>query len=78
MSAWTPCTCGNRKNWRVTHRNHNHSYFKAPQGAEHYSDYSEVICITPRCNGIGRTKCKYIAALPDYDEKEVARKEPKQ
>ena len=38
MSHSFSCKCKikNKKNWRVMHRKHNHSYFESPRGAEHY------------------------------------------
>ena len=69
MSGWSPCTCkGTRKermkNWRVYHRNHNHSYFESPKGEEHYSDYSAVGCL--KCTGFFRTKADYVFGLKDH------------
>jgi len=76
MSGWNPCTCeGTReekmKNWRVMHRNHNHSYFESPKGAQHYSDYSAVVCIAEGCMGYFRTKSNYVYGLKDITEKEL-------
>lgn len=68
MSAHILCTCGTRKNWRVLHRNHNHSYFEQPKGGRHYSDYSEIICL--RCPLCFRTKAKYVSDIPDFGKGE--------
>ena len=65
MSHSFSCKCKikNKKNWRVMHRKHNHSYFESPKGAEHPSDYSTVLCL--KCTGCGRTKAKYVDELED-------------
>jgi hypothetical protein len=68
MSGWIKCSCEKtqkekRNNWVVIHRNHNHSYFESPKGAEHYSDYSEVVCT--KCSGSFRTKANYVDELPN-------------
>lgn len=68
MGFHNPCTCGTRKNWRVMHRLHNHSYFEYPRGQYHASDYSTVICISKGCTGLFRTKAKYVETLKDYDK----------
>lgn len=70
MSGHIPCTCGNRKNWRVLHRNVNYSHFESPKGEAHFSEYSTVICISKDCHCCFRTKANYVATLPDYDENE--------
>ena len=57
------CKIKNKRNWRVMHRNHNHSYFESPKGEEHYSEYSTVFCL--KCTGCGRTKAKYVKELED-------------
>lgn len=74
MSGHNPCRCGTRINWRVIHRQHNHSYFESPKGAEHYSDYSSVTCISKGCTGYFRTKANYVSDLPDYNECEEPQK----
>jgi len=71
MSGWSACVCEGtqkekRKNWRVLHRNHNHSYFQRPQGGRHCSDYSCVVCL--KCPGMFRTKANYVDELKDYRE----------
>jgi len=75
MSGHSPCICSGtwkekRKNWRIVHRNHNHSYFESPKGDFHYSDYSLVVCIAKGCYGCFRSKAKYINNLPDIKEGE--------
>jgi len=73
MSSWVPCTCnGSRKermkNWRVVHRNHNHSHFEYPKGCEHFSEYSAITCL--KCTGYFRTKSKYVNDLEDFKKEE--------
>lgn len=73
MRGGEPCSCEGtqkekRKNWRVIHRNHNHSYFEKPKGQQHYSDYSAIICI--KCRGFFRTKSSYVCELKDFEEGE--------
>ena len=65
MSGGTMCTCKpqDRDYWVVTHRYHNHSYFKAgPKGSWHSSDYSSVHCT--RCLHTWRTTAQYVHDLP--------------
>ncbi len=50
MSTMKTCGC-DRKHYRVAHRNHNHSYFQSPQGGEHRSRYSGILCL--RCADLG-------------------------
>ena len=57
------CEIKDKKNWRVVHRNHNHSYFETPKGEEHYSAYSCVRCI--KCKAMGQTKAMYVNDLKD-------------
>jgi hypothetical protein len=78
MSGHNPCTCGNRKNWAVIHRKHNHSHFQRPKGGEHISAYSLVYCFSEGCHGYTWTKAKYVSELPDavWDEKECRYKKP--
>lgn len=70
MSVRIPCTCGRKKSDHsdlvVVKYKCNFSAFNG----YHYtpSDYSEVRCIRPSCNGTWRTKGKYIDDLP----KEIA------
>jgi hypothetical protein len=70
MSESFGCKCEikDKNNWRVIHRNHNHSHFESPKGAEHYSKYSTVRCM--KCQSIGRTKAKYVSHLLDINEEE--------
>lgn len=68
MSGGSPCTCpGTRKermrNWFVSLRKANRSYFEAPQGIEHRSDYSTIMC--RKCLMGRRSKAKFIDDLPD-------------
>ena len=70
MSGWVACECkGTRRekrvNWVVRHRHCNYSYFESPKGGRHYSDYSLVAC--KKCNGMFRTKAKYVEDLPDEE-----------
>lgn len=65
MSGHIACICGNRKNWKVIHRNHNHSYFESPKGCGHYSNYSQIRCFSKGCNGNFRSKGSYVNGLPD-------------
>jgi hypothetical protein len=67
MSGGRSCLCDlkNKKNWKVLHRNHNHSYFEKPQGQEHYSDYSTVTCLA--CRMSWRTKSDYVNKLKDLN-----------
>jgi len=68
VSFGCKCVIKDKNNWRVIHRNHNHSYFEYPKGAEHYSKYSTVRCM--ECQSIGRTKAKYVDDLLDINEEE--------
>lgn len=68
MSGHVKCICKSRKNWRVTRRNYNNSYFEYPKGQKHYSEYSSVICISKDCMGNFRTKAKYVDDLKDFDK----------
>jgi hypothetical protein len=66
MSGHSPCTClgtwkEKRRNWIVLDRNCNYSYFEAPKGEKHYSDYSTVSCT--KCNGKFRSKANYVSDL---------------
>lgn len=65
MSTSFGCKCEikDKKNWVVVHRNHNHSHFEYPKGAEHYSQYSMVRC--KECKSIGSTKANYVVDLED-------------
>ncbi len=78
MSGHNPCTCdGTRKermkNWRVSRRNYNNSYFEHPKGADHYSDYSSIVCLGDGGEGrqgngclmVTRSKANYVSELPD-------------
>ena len=67
MSVMKTCDC-DRKNWRVWHRNHNHSYFEYPKGEAHYSDYSGIICLN--CNWHFRSKAKWVNETKDINKKE--------
>lgn len=67
MSVMKTCTCS-RDNYRVSHRNHNHSYFETPKGGAHYSDYSEIVCLA--CGWRFRTKTKWSARAPDLTQAE--------
>ena len=68
MSEMKTCDCG-RENYRVLHRNHNHSYFEYPQGGEHYSDYSGIICL--KCGWHFRSKAKWVEGCPDISSSEL-------
>lgn len=70
MSGHVACTCKDRRNWRVIHRNHNHSYFESPKGAEHYSAYSLITCMGEGCMGAFRSKAKYVYSIPDITTEE--------
>lgn len=69
MSAREKCTCGRKrgdhKDLVVTQRNCNYSAFNG----YHYtpSDYSQVVCLRPGCNGSWRSKADYVDGLPDMD-----------
>ena len=70
MATSFGCTCDikDKRNWRVAHRNHNHSYFEAPKGQAHLSAYSTVFCL--KCGAFGRTKAQYVYELADCTEAE--------
>lgn len=61
MSGGNKCKCNHRK-WEVLHYKHNHSAFEQPKYAEHYSEYSTIIC--KNCGSVWRTKAKYVDKLP--------------
>ena len=66
MSVHNPCTCpGTRtekmKNWYIVDRNINHSYFEAPKGGPHFSNYSTVHC--KKCSMYIRSKANYVFRL---------------
>ena len=63
VSFGCKCEVKNKDNWKVLHRNHNHSVFESPKYCEHYSEYSSVRCV--KCGSIGRTKAKYVVELED-------------
>lgn len=68
MSAHIPCICGGTrkermKNWYVSLRNANRSYFEYPKGQLHSSAYSTVNC--KNCLMSIRSKAKYVEDLPD-------------
>ena len=68
MSAHIPCTCpGSRqertRNWYVSLRCANYSYFESPRGGRHKSDYSTVRCIN--CLMYKRSKAKFVDDLLD-------------
>ena len=72
MSGHNPCTCKGtweekRKNWVVTRRNYNNSYFEYPKGQAHYSEYSSISC--KKCTGYFRTKAKYVDDLPEEKDR---------
>lgn len=70
MSGHIPCICKDKRNWRVIHRNHNHSSFESPPYAEHRSDYSLILCFDEGCNGNFRSKADYVYSIPDISGKE--------
>ena len=45
----------------------NYSYFEAPKGCRHPSDYSQIVCVI--CDGMWRTKSEYVDVLRDYKHK---------
>lgn len=65
MSVSFGCKCKkkDKNNWKVVHRNHNHSAFEFPKYEQHYSEYSTVKCL--KCGEIGQTKAKYVNELKD-------------
>jgi len=67
MSVTKTCLC-DRSNYRVEHRNHNHSYFETPKGLAHYSDYSGIRCLA--CGWRFRTKARWVLSCPDITEDE--------
>jgi hypothetical protein len=71
MSGHNPCTCkGTRqermKNWYVSLRKANRSYFERPQGALHFSEYSTVQC--HNCSMLVRSKALFVKTLPDGED----------
>lgn len=64
MSGGTKCHCDESKkplqdrDWNVTQLKCNNSYFQAPKGGSHPSDYSTVCC--NRCSAMWRTKAGYV------------------
>jgi len=74
MSGHSACTCGRKRgdysSLRVMVRNANYSYFESPKGVRHLSDYSLVRCINRGCQGMWRTKAKYVDGLLDFKENE--------
>lgn len=77
MSVMKTCLCS-RDYYRVLHRNHNHSHFETPKGAEHFSWYSGIVCL--RCGWIFRTKAKWVNRTPEVTEAELQsldRRKPK-
>ena len=65
MSKGNRCRCNNPK-WEILHYKHTHSAFKTPKYAEHYSEYSTIIC--KNCNNVWRTKAQYVKKLQLYKE----------
>lgn len=63
VSFGCQCKVKDKSNWRVLDRNCNYSYFEAPKGCKHLSDYSTVVCL--KCRAMGRTKAKYVDGLED-------------
>ena len=66
MSTSIPCTCKapmaeRRANWAVRDRMCNYSAFSGYRRTA--SDYSLVVCTA--CDGMWRTKAKYVDVLPD-------------
>lgn len=60
MAGSQPCTCDNRKGWRV---NRYKCHFSAFNGYKQtYSDFSEIVCES--CAGRWRTKARYVESLP--------------
>lgn len=70
MSDMKTCDC-ERSNYRVVHRNHNHSYFEYPKGGQHYSNYSGIVCM--RCSRRFRTKAKWVLECPDVGAEEAGK-----
>lgn len=72
MSVSFSCHCPERRKspkkrkWRVIQRNCRCSAFDGYR--QKYSDYSSVVCLA--CGAEGRTKARFVSALPDYDEQE--------
>jgi hypothetical protein len=76
MSGGNPCTCkgkDRRRHWVVVMRHCNYSYFETPKGGKHHSNYSQIRCKAPDCNGLFRTKAKYVDDLPDDTDLEWRR-----
>lgn len=74
MSGWVSCSCkGLRrkrmKNWFVSRRKYNNSYFEYPKGFRHESDYSTVEC--RKCNMMIRSRGKFVNRLPDESSKDT-------
>ncbi len=67
MSVMKTCKCG-KENYRVLHRNHNHSYFETPKGGAHYSDYSGIVCM--KCGWVFRSKAKWVQQTKDLNSSE--------
>lgn len=65
MGSGVRCKCDNPE-WKVLHYKHNHSAFETPKYAEHYSEYSTIICMN--CGHVWRTKAKYVEDLPLYED----------
>ena len=71
MSGGTFCRCEkpDRRNWRVTQRNCNHSAFSGYHFTP--SDYSAISCLL--CHSSWRTKAGYVDSIPDISEGERRR-----
>ena len=73
MSGGVPCHCEERftpiadRQWAVIDRYCNYSAFNGYSWAP--SDYSSVMCLL--CNGIWRTKAKYVELLRDATDKDL-------
>lgn len=61
MSVRRTCGCG-KENYVVIHYKHNHSWFEAPKGARHPSQYSMIKC--KKCGWVFSSKAKYVDNLP--------------
>ena len=68
MSVLKTCVC-DKKNYRVVHKNHNHSHFEYPKGAEHDSAYSKIKCL--ECGWVFRSKAKWVDDVKDITKEET-------